>query len=97
MKEKKRGKEALKSRMNPMEERGQCNRLFVEGVPVWYNRNGQVNPGWLSACEEERNPGGNLMEQIADPLNLSKAYQQVKGNGGSAGVDGMKVEALQEW
>jgi group II intron reverse transcriptase/maturase len=37
------------------------------------------------------------MEQIADPLNLSKAYQQVKSNGGSAGVDGMKVEEMQEW
>jgi group II intron reverse transcriptase/maturase len=37
------------------------------------------------------------MEQIADPLNLGKAYRQVKDNGGSAGVDGMKVEELQEW
>ena len=37
------------------------------------------------------------MEQVADPLNLSKAYQRVLSNGGSAGVDGMKVEELQDW
>jgi len=99
MKEKKRDKEGLPPRMKlpGAEERGQSNRLFVEAVPVWYGRNRQVNPEWLSVCGEERNLTEKLMEQIADPLNLSKAYQQVKSNGGSAGVDGMKVEALQEW
>jgi RNA-directed DNA polymerase len=97
MKKNKRDKEVLQPRMNPMEERGQTNHLFVEAIPVWYSRNGQVNPEWLSACKEERNLTGSLMEQIACPLNLSKAYQQVKSNGGSAGVDGMKVEEMQEW
>jgi RNA-directed DNA polymerase len=99
MKKKKRDKERLSPRMKlpGAEERGQNNRLFVEAVPVWYSRNGQVNSEWLSACKEERNLTENLMEQIADPLNLNKAYQQVKRNGGSAGVDDMKVEELQEW
>ena len=99
MKENKRDKEGLPPRMKlpGAEERRQSNRLFVEAVPVWYSRNGQVNPEWLSACKEERNLTESLMEQIADPLNLNKAYQQVKSNGGSAGVDDMKVEALQEW
>ena len=40
--------------MNPMEERGAVSHLFAEGVPVWYTRSGEVNPEWLSACEEER-------------------------------------------
>ena len=99
MKKKKRDKEGLWPRMKlpGAEERGQSNRLFVEAVPVWYSRNRQVNSEWLSACKEERNLTESLMEQIADPLNLNKAYQQVKSNGGSAGVDNMKVEALQEW
>lgn len=79
------------------EERGQSNRLFVEAGPVWYSRNGRVNPEWLSACEKERNLTRCLMEQIADPLNISKAYQQVVRNGGSGGVDGMGVEDLQGW
>lgn len=97
MNKKKKDKEVPAPRMNPMEERGQSNRLFVEAVPVWYSRNRQVNPQWLSACKEERNLTKSLMEQIADPLNLSKAYQQVKTNGGSAGVDGMSADALQDW
>lgn len=80
-----------------MEERGGCNRLFVEGIPVWYTRSGRVNPDWLSACEEERNLTKHLMEQIADPLNLSKAYQKVKSNDGSAGTDGMQTAELQVW
>ncbi len=87
----------MRSRMNPMEERGIGSRHFAEGVPVWYAQSGKVNPQWLSACEEERNLTKNLMEQIADPLNLSKAYQQVSGNGGSGGVDGMSVKELGGW
>lgn len=80
-----------------MEERGAGNRHFAEGVPVWYTRSGGVNPEWLSACEEERNSTKGLMEQIADPLNLQKAYQRVVQNGGSGGVDGMTVKELQAW
>ena len=37
------------------------------------------------------------MEKIAAPLNLQKAYRRVVQNGGSGGVDGMKVKELQEW
>lgn len=75
----------------------QTGHLYVEAVPVWYSRNGQVNSLWLSACKEERILTKGLMERIADPLNLTKAYQRVKSNGGSAGVDNMEVEELQEW
>jgi len=38
-----------------------------------------------------------LLEQILGRRNVEKAIQQVKRNGGSAGVDGMKVEALEEF
>ena len=89
----------LGPRMNPpgAGERGTNNHLFVEAVPVWYSRNGRVNPDWLSACEEERNLTSHLMERIADSLNVTKAYQKVVSNGGASGVDGMKVEELKEW
>ncbi len=98
MKNKQERKE-LRPRINPpgVAERGTGSRLFAEGVPVWYAQSGKVNPEWLSACEEERNLTRNLMEQIADPLNLQKAYQRVVQNGGSGGVDGMTVKELQEW
>lgn len=87
----------LLPRMNPMEERGPGNHLYAEAVPVWYSRSGKVNPMWLSACKEQRNLTKGLMEQIAEPLNLSKAYQRVLSNGGSGGVDGMTVKDLQGW
>lgn len=83
--------------MNPMEERGQNNGLYAEAVPVWYSRSGKVHPEWLSACKEQRNLTRGLMDRIASPSNLSKAYRKVKSNGGSAGVDGMRVEELQGW
>ncbi len=83
--------------MNPMEERRQSNHLFVEAVPVWYSQSCQVNSTWLSACKEERSLTKHLMEYIADPLNVTKALRRVESNGGSSGVDGMKVEELKEW
>jgi len=97
MKKIKKDNKVLQPRMNPMEERGQSNRLYAEAVPVWYGQSGKVNPKWLSACKEERNLTEHLMEQIADPLNLSKAYQRVLRNGGSGGVDAMTVKELQGW
>ncbi|HEY5040315.1 MAG TPA: group II intron reverse transcriptase/maturase, partial [bacterium] len=96
MKKRKENKELL-PRMNPMEERRQSNHLFVDAVPVWYSQNGKVNPMWLSACQEERTLASHLMERIADSLNVTKACQRVESNGGSSGVDGMKVEELKEW
>jgi group II intron reverse transcriptase/maturase len=97
MKKIKKDNKVLLPRMNPMEERRQSNDLYAEAVPVRYSRSGKVNPEWLSACREQRNLTKHLMEQIADPLNLSKAYQRVLSNGGSAGVDEMTVKELQGW
>jgi len=97
MKKIKKDNKVLPLRMNPMEEREQSNHLYAKAVPVWYSRSGKVNPIWLSACREQRNLTRHLMEQIADPLNLSKAYQKVLSNGGSGGVDEMTVKELQSW
>lgn len=80
-----------------MEERRQSNHLFVEAVPVWYSQNGKVNPKWLSACKEERTLTRHLMGSICDPLNVTVACQRVVSNGGTCGVDGMKVAELKEW
>jgi RNA-directed DNA polymerase len=93
----KKDNKVLEPRMNPMEERGQNSHLYDEAIPVRYSRSGKVNPEWLSACKEQRNLTRHLMEQIADPLNLSKAYQRVLSNGGSGGVDEMTVKELQGW
>ena len=38
--------------------------------------------------------GGGLLEFILSPSNLNLAYRQVKGNGGSGGVDGLSTADL---
>ena len=52
---------------------------------------------WLADCEKERTLTKDLMIQIADLSNLSRACQRVISNGGSGGVDGMEVTELREW
>lgn len=38
----------------------------------------------------------DVMGQVLDPVNVSRAYEQVKRNDGAPGVDGMSVEAYAE-
>lgn len=45
-----------------------------------------------SLAESER-----LMEAVCEAKNLKQAMRKVKGNGGSPGIDGMKVEELPAW
>ncbi|HEX8061176.1 MAG TPA: group II intron reverse transcriptase/maturase [Cyclobacteriaceae bacterium] len=76
------------------------NRLFglTEGVAIVHrDKSGKVRPNWLCACEQERNLTVGLMERVADPLNLQKAYKRVKANAGKGGVDGMEVKELGNW
>ena len=85
------------NQMNPKGEWKKNGDLFAEEIPVWYEKSGKVNPEWLSMCEEERNQTSKLLEEIVSSRNLVKAYKQVKRNGGSGGIDGMKVAEFGEW
>ena len=38
-----------------------------------------------------------LLEKIMSPRNLNTAYEQVKGNRGSSGVDAMEIRELSNW
>ena len=55
-------------------------------------------PSIASALPEEKDritmDTSNLLEKVVDRNNLNLAYKRVKKNGGSHGVDGMKVEEL---
>lgn len=66
------------------------NRVEPEGM--------QGAPSVSAASEDGRNGSnecsGNLLERIVDRDNLNQAYKRVKANGGSHGVDGMKVDEL---
>jgi len=85
------------NQMNPTGEWGTSGDHFALEIPVWYEKSGKVSSEWLSMCEEERNQTTGLLEEIASPSNLVKAYKQVKRNGGSGGIDGMGVKEFGEW
>lgn len=95
----KKGRKQSKNQMNParLEECVYSDDLFVTELPVWYQKNGKVNPEWLSICKEERNQTTNLLEQITSFGNLQKAYKQVRRNGGSSGVDQMSIKEFGDW
>jgi group II intron reverse transcriptase/maturase len=77
--------------------KGKQGSLFLEEIPVWYDRKGKVCPKWTYRCEEERKQTMNILEEIATLKNLAKAYRAVKKNKGSAGVDGTTVKEFGEW
>src|SRR5260370_11224908 len=53
----------------------------------------------LMATNEPENPArtNRLMEEVCERENLKEALRQVKGNKGSAGVDGVTVDQLTEY
>lgn len=51
----------------------------------------------LSRLERQRAETESLLEKIVDYRNLKEAHEQVRQNGGSAGIDGMSVEGLTVW
>ncbi|MCI0560246.1 MAG: group II intron reverse transcriptase/maturase [Nitrososphaera sp.] len=71
--------------------------LTEGGAVVHRDKSGKVSPLWLGACKTERTLTEGLMEKIAEPLNLQKAYRRVKANAGKGGVDGMEVKELGAW
>ena len=50
-----------------------------------------------SRLERQRTLTVNILEKIVDYGNVNKAYQQVRVNSGSGGVDGMDVLELRQW
>jgi RNA-directed DNA polymerase len=94
-----RGIQQSKNRMKSagQEERIYSDDLFATAIPVWYQNSGKVNPEWLSICKEERNQTTGLLEQVTSFSNLQKAYQQVRRNGGSSGVDQMSIKDFGRW
>jgi len=49
---------------------------------------------WARADEGNHPKTDQLMELVVHPTNMGRAYRQVVGNKGSAGIDGMAVEDL---
>ena len=51
---------------------------------------------WTRVDEGSHQKTDQLMELLVHPTNMGRAYRQVVGNKGSAGIDGMTVEGLLE-
>lgn len=51
----------------------------------------------VTASNTGRALAQDLMERVCDRANLNQAYRRVKANEGSPGIDGMRVEDLDEW
>lgn len=73
---------------------GQARPESVSGVPGMKRESvvelRSILTGQLASTE-------HLMEQIASEKNLGEAYKQVRANAGSAGIDGVEVEAFGQW
>lgn len=54
----------------------------------WWTHAGNTSHGKHEAAEED------LLEAILDRANLKEAWRRVRTNNGSAGIDGMSIEAF---
>lgn len=93
-----------KSRSQQKNEASRQLELFsrqageLTGAPVDGNGTGCLpRVELLSLLEKQRTLTEDLLERIVDYENLTRAYKQVKGNGGSSGIDGMDLDDLQVW
>lgn len=73
------------SRVSPMEE-GSGTVKIREGLVELLSR----LTSQFASTEQ-------LLEEIVSEKNLGEAYKQVKGNGGTSGVDRMDIEQTGEW
>ena len=65
------------------------NTLGIGGVPSIQPTQTEIN-----IHEENMN---HLMEKVLERENLKRAFERIKRNKGAPGIDGMKVEELQEF
>lgn len=80
----------------------QLNLFTGEGKPLYGEAGGtckarETGAELSSRLEQQRALTENILERIVDYGNLTKAYQRVKSNHGSSGVDGMEVDELRIW
>jgi RNA-directed DNA polymerase len=77
--------------------------LFEDQIKPANSHDGRTGLGTRSGVElllqleRQRTLTENLLEAVVDYGNLRNAYQRVRQNKGSAGIDEMDVETLGEW
>ena len=59
------------------------------------SRKGESN--YFSLLARNRAFTEGLLDKIVSPTNLNRAYEKVRSNGGTSGVDEMDIKGLKEW
>src|SRR6202521_4831367 len=75
-------------------------RLDFSSAPTGEARQaGREDIESLSAVSESERPANTsrIMEEVCERANLKEALRQVRGNKGSAGIDGMTVDQLGDY
>ena len=77
-------------------------KLFTRDEPAHSDAGGTGNSyetgdELSSRLNRQRSLTENILERIVSYGNLDKAYQRVKSNHGSSGIDSMEVEELRKW
>jgi RNA-directed DNA polymerase len=67
--------------------KGEAPKTPMEGVEALVTKGGDESPGGTE----------QLMEEVCERENLKEALRRVRANGGSPGVDGMRVEELGDY
>jgi len=65
-------------------QKGEARKTPTEGTEALVAKGGDESPGGTE----------RLMEEVGERENLKEALRRVRANGGSSGVDGMRVEEL---
>lgn len=82
--------------MSGKRQKNQIELAFTYGPKGEARKGTEEGTGALVAKEATEPPTGSqkLMEAVCETENLKRALRRVKGNGGSPGVDGMRVDQL---
>lgn len=83
--------------MNNWELQQRLFSLTEGGAIVHRDKSGKVSPNWLYACKDARHSTVGLMDKVADPSNIQRAFRKVRAKDGAVGIDGMSTNALGEW
>jgi RNA-directed DNA polymerase len=99
-------KGVAKMRKDKMQQKNQGNKQLKLFEPVvrpdvkpssGTGRDNVTGVELSSRLEQQRSLTLDILERIVDYGNIDKAYQQVRSNQGSCGVDGMEAEELRHW
>lgn len=93
----------MRKKQGHEKQTGQLSLFTTEEVslrPKLKPNSGTVSEGassYFSLLARNRAFTETLLEVVMSPTNLNRAYESVRRNGGSSGVDEMDIKGLKDW